>query len=136
MRETVINKTLECKIIAIVRGIDCKKCLNTAKALYDGGIEMVEVTFNQSKPETFSETAEAIKTVRPFADGDRGGAFRGGGFYKDIPRVELRAGIHKGCARPAQPCPPSGRRRDKLGQHSGVSCRRRSRRGSRRQSRQ
>jgi len=54
----------ESKIIVVCRGIDEKEIVNVANALYDGGIRFMEVPFNQSAPETFSETGRKIKAVR------------------------------------------------------------------------
>ncbi len=51
------------KIIAIVRGIDLDKILDTCKALYEGGIVLMEVTFNQSSPTGNEDTAKAIKLI-------------------------------------------------------------------------
>ncbi len=34
------------------------------KALYEGGITLVEVTFNQKSPETFIDTAKTIKSIK------------------------------------------------------------------------
>lgn len=51
------------KVIAIVRGVDPEKCMKVADALYEGGIRLMEVTFNQKDPASFSETAEAIKAI-------------------------------------------------------------------------
>lgn len=64
MRQTVINEIGKQKIIAIVRGLNKEQAVKTAKALYDGGITLVEVTFNQKCPETFVDTAEAIKAIK------------------------------------------------------------------------
>ena len=36
------------KIIAIIRGIEKEKIVDTAKALYAGGIRLIEITFDQS----------------------------------------------------------------------------------------
>ena len=44
MREQIIERVLENKIIAIVRGVYGEDCLNLAKALYEGGIKLLEVT--------------------------------------------------------------------------------------------
>jgi len=63
MRQEVIQKILEKKIIAIVRGIDEQQALCVARALRDGGIHLVEVTFNQMAPETFVNTANAIRMI-------------------------------------------------------------------------
>ncbi len=53
----------ERKIIAIVRGLKTEYMLGLAEALYEGGIDLMEVTFNQAKPESWKDTAAAIKAV-------------------------------------------------------------------------
>lgn len=63
MREQIIEKVLENKIIAIVRGVYGEDCLNLAKALYAGGIKMLEVTFDQSKPELLERTSDTIRLL-------------------------------------------------------------------------
>ena len=63
MRETLIQKVLDKKIVAIVRGVYGEDCVKLAKALYDGGIELLEVTFDQSKPEELSRTADSIRLL-------------------------------------------------------------------------
>lgn len=70
MREQVIKKIEEEKIIAIIRGIEPEKAVAVAKALFDGGIKMVEVTFNQKCPEKFTDTANAISAIKT-AMGDK-----------------------------------------------------------------
>ena len=64
MRERVINEILKQKIIAIVRGISAEEAVEAAKALYEGGVTLVEVTFNQKAPETFVDTARAIRSIK------------------------------------------------------------------------
>ena len=63
MREQIIEKVLEHKIIAIVRGVYGEDCVNLAKALYKGGIKMTEVTFDQSKPECLNQTSDTVKML-------------------------------------------------------------------------
>jgi 2-dehydro-3-deoxyphosphogluconate aldolase/(4S)-4-hydroxy-2-oxoglutarate aldolase len=63
MREQIIEKVLEHKIIAIVRGVYGEDCVNLAKALYKGGIKMMEVTFDQSKPECLNQTSDTVKML-------------------------------------------------------------------------
>ena len=63
MREAIIQKVLDKKIVAIVRGVYGEECLNLAKALYAGGIEMMEVTFDQSKPENLDRTSNTVKLL-------------------------------------------------------------------------
>lgn len=59
--ESVIR---ERKIIAIIRGFAPDTCLRLAEAYAAGGIGLVEVTFNQKAPETWKDTARAIRAIR------------------------------------------------------------------------
>ena len=60
MRETVIEKVLKEKVIAIVRGVYDEDCLHLAQALHAGGIGLLEVTFDQSDPAGMVRTADTI----------------------------------------------------------------------------
>ncbi|MBQ7771512.1 MAG: bifunctional 4-hydroxy-2-oxoglutarate aldolase/2-dehydro-3-deoxy-phosphogluconate aldolase [Bacteroidales bacterium] len=51
-------------IIAIIRGFEPDVCLRLAEAYAKGGINMVEVTFNQKAPETWKDTAAAIRSIK------------------------------------------------------------------------
>ena len=51
-------------IIAIIRGFEPDVCLRLAEAYANGGINMVEVTFNQKAPETWKDTAAAIRSIK------------------------------------------------------------------------
>ena len=64
MRETIIDEICKQKIIAIIRGAKEQEAIAAAKALYDGGITLVEVTFNQKSPETFVDTARTIRSIQ------------------------------------------------------------------------
>ena len=63
MRKEIIQKVLERKIIAIVRGVYGEDCVKLAEALYAGGIELMEVTFDQSMPEALSQTSDTIRRL-------------------------------------------------------------------------
>lgn len=63
MREQIIQKVLDKKIVAIVRGVYGEDCVNLARALCDGGIELLEVTFDQSKPESLNRTSDTIRQL-------------------------------------------------------------------------
>ena len=63
MREQLIQKVLDKKIVAIVRGVYDEDCLNLARALYAGGIELLEVTFDQSKPQLWERTSDTIRQL-------------------------------------------------------------------------
>ena len=56
MREQVLQYVDQYKIIAIVRGADPKQCFAVAEALYAGGIRLMEVTYDQKKPETWQRS--------------------------------------------------------------------------------
>ncbi|MBO4412305.1 MAG: bifunctional 4-hydroxy-2-oxoglutarate aldolase/2-dehydro-3-deoxy-phosphogluconate aldolase [Lachnospiraceae bacterium] len=62
-REEVKELVFRKKVIAIVRGIYGDDCLKLADALFKGGIRLMEVTFDQSRPETFSTTADTIRQL-------------------------------------------------------------------------
>ena len=52
------------RVIAIVRGLQTEYMLRLAQAFKEGGIGMMEVTFNQKAPETWKDTAAAISAVK------------------------------------------------------------------------
>ena len=51
-------------IVAIIRGFEPDTCLRLTEAYVKGGINMVEVTFNQKAPQTWNDTAAAIKAIK------------------------------------------------------------------------
>lgn len=51
------------KIIAIVRGLNPKYIIRLGHALAEGGITMMEVTYNQKAPESWTDTASAINAA-------------------------------------------------------------------------
>lgn len=66
---TLMERIRAAKIIVIVRGLPTEHMISLASALYAGGIRAIEVTFNQAKPETWSETTAAIRTLCEHFDG-------------------------------------------------------------------
>ena len=52
------------RIIVALRGIQPKDVTAAARALYDGGIRLLEITFDQADPNTEAKTADAISAVR------------------------------------------------------------------------
>ena len=51
------------RIIAIVRGIPGEKIGPLAQALFAGGITMMEVTFDQTRPDSWRDTCRAIELI-------------------------------------------------------------------------
>lgn len=70
MSKEVLDKILEGKVIAIVRGIPSEDVVSLAEALVKGGISCIEVTFDQSSEEKTQDTLKAISNIRQ-ALGDR-----------------------------------------------------------------
>ena len=69
MREDMIQKILDEKAVAIVRGIYGEDCLNLARALHAGGVNLLEVTFNQKSAEERQRTCDTIRLlVRELGD--------------------------------------------------------------------
>lgn len=63
MRDGMIKKILNDKVIAIVRGIYDEECLNLAKALHKGGVNLLEVTFDQKSQEERLRTVNTLKLL-------------------------------------------------------------------------
>ena len=69
MRDNIIEKVLNEKIIAIVRGVDSDKLIPLAEAMYDGGIRLLEITYDANKKVSDEKTAENIsRLVNHFGD--------------------------------------------------------------------
>ena len=64
MREQVISLIEQNKIIAILRGVSPSQAVEVAKAIYQGGINLIEVTFNQNNIKSFNDTVLAIKEIK------------------------------------------------------------------------
>ena len=63
MREAIIQKILDEKVIAIVRGYYDEECLNLAKALHAGGVNLLEVTFDQKSHENRLRAADTLRLL-------------------------------------------------------------------------
>ena len=75
LMEEIKASVLEGRIIAIIRGFAPDVCLKLSEAYARGGIKLIEVTFNQKSPETWKDTAAAIRAVKErFAGSVRVGA--------------------------------------------------------------
>ncbi len=75
VKEDIERIVRDTRIIAIIRGFGVDTCLRLAEAYAKGGIRLVEVTFAQKSPETWKDTASAIKAIRERFGGEvRAGA--------------------------------------------------------------
>lgn len=69
MKENVIETVRREKIIVIVRGVERERLIPLAKAMYDGGIRLIEITFDASGKISDTETAENIKMLSECFEG-------------------------------------------------------------------
>lgn len=69
MRTEIIERVKMKKLVVIVRGVYGEACLKLAKALYEGGIEFMEVTFDQSSTENQRKTADTISMINEVMQG-------------------------------------------------------------------
>ena len=63
MKQQIIQRVLDKKIVVIVRGVYGEDCLKLAEALCEGGIELMEVTFDQSSVENQQKTVDTIRLI-------------------------------------------------------------------------
>ncbi len=85
MRDEIIRAIEKDKIIVIVRGVDKDKLIPLAEAMYDGGIRLLELTYDASGKVSTSETAERIKML---SDHFRGRMLIGAGTVLSTIQVE------------------------------------------------
>ena len=88
LRERVIELAQKEKVIAIVRGVQSDQCMKVAEALYEGGIRMMEITYDQKEPESWPKTAQAIGDI---AKEFKGRLFVGAGTVTSTELVEMTA---------------------------------------------
>lgn len=88
MKERIIQEILDKKIISIVRGVEPDKMVRIAEALYEGGVTLIEVTFNQKNPASWQETADSIAAIKA-AMGDK--MFVGAGTVTSVELVDMAA---------------------------------------------
>lgn len=63
MSAFIVSAVREHRIIAILRGVPPEWVADTAQALYEGGIRLLEITFNQSSPTRLEDTARSIRSA-------------------------------------------------------------------------
>lgn len=63
MRETVISAVEKERVIVIVRGVAREKLISLAEAMYEGGIRLLEITYDATGRTSDEETAANIKML-------------------------------------------------------------------------
>ena len=69
MKNLIKQSIKENKLIAIVRGVEADCCIRVAQALYEGGIRLMEITYDQKHPESWEETAATVGAVAKAMEG-------------------------------------------------------------------
>lgn len=64
MGTSILDKLNQHKMIAILRGVPVEQTADVAQALYDGGIRLLEITFNQKSATKLDDTKAAIRAVK------------------------------------------------------------------------
>lgn len=63
MRKPVLDIIMETRVIAIVRGIPSTQICTLARAICDGGLRCLEVTFDHSRPGGIEDTLQSIRLL-------------------------------------------------------------------------
>lgn len=66
MKERTRASILKHKIIVIIRKVESPYIIPLAQALYDGGVRLIEVTFDQSSPTGNDDTSQAIRSINDY----------------------------------------------------------------------
>lgn len=61
--ENLVQKILDSKVIAIVRGHSGGEIMQIAEALLAGGVQCMEITYNAANPESDNATANIVKQL-------------------------------------------------------------------------
>jgi 2-dehydro-3-deoxyphosphogluconate aldolase/(4S)-4-hydroxy-2-oxoglutarate aldolase len=64
MSNMILDQIFESKIVAIIRGIGSDRIIDTVGALLEGGIKLLEVTFNQESQEKSADTLKCLKLIK------------------------------------------------------------------------
>lgn len=64
LNQILLNKIFDGKIIAIIRGIGSDRIIDTVTALLEGGIKLLEVTFNHESDSTVRETVKCLELIK------------------------------------------------------------------------
>lgn len=64
MGRNILEQIREHKMIAILRGVPVEQTADVAQALYDGGVRLLEITFNQKSETKLGDTKQAIMMVK------------------------------------------------------------------------
>ena len=64
MSEIILDQILENKIVCVIRGVGSDRIIDTVRALLDGGIKLLEVTFDHKNEETLADTLKCLELIK------------------------------------------------------------------------
>ena len=79
MKAEVLKALAETRLVAIIRGMDPEICVRLAEAYAEGGIRLVEVTFDQT-----GDPAKTIAAIKAIREGFTGRLHVGAGEWSKI----------------------------------------------------
>ena len=88
MCEKIIQAVIREKLVVIVRGVENKKFLPLAQAMYDGGIRLLEITYSANGSVSDERTAE---NIRMLSEALKDKMYIGAGTVLNEKQVELTA---------------------------------------------
>ena len=88
MCEKIIQAVIREKLVVIVRGVENKKLLPLAQAMYDGGIRLLEITYSANGSVSDEQTAE---NIRMLSEALKDKMYIGAGTVLNEKQVELTA---------------------------------------------
>ena len=62
--DEAMNRLLDCRLVAILRGIPVEKSQAVAEALYKGGVRVLEFTYDHAVPDFLNKTTQQVRAVR------------------------------------------------------------------------
>ena len=62
--EQALSLLKETRLVAILRGIPVRQALDVAAALHDGGVRVLEFTFDHDDPDCIAHNCQRIRTVK------------------------------------------------------------------------
>lgn len=103
MKNSLLESLLQHQIVAIIRGIEPQKIEDVTQALYDGGIRILEITYNQKEQDRHKITGEMIRAVKKrfgeqmlvgagtvVSEADAKAAFEAGAAFALAPNTDIK----------------------------------------------
>ena len=88
-QEQALSLLKETKLVAILRGIPVKQATDIATALYDGGVRVLEFTFDHDDPDCVAHNCQRIRAVKKIFGEEVEASVEAGGQIVISPNVDV-----------------------------------------------